>query len=612
MKQYNSDKINSNNHNFFSMISGVKQVIGLFLLIINLPLSSNVLVAFGHNQPYKTTETCYQQPTKSGDSITAFRFRSDFNSRLDKNTGWAAATNQAPNQTVDTPFRLRFEVESDTGTYRRQYSLQYKWNDDPWRYVEAHEFPYPSMETPPLSIVGCNAFYYGQAAGNLIPHSTLPANPGAGVSLAPTSPGWNPHPANGASAEWEWALVIRHWADGPEVVKDGDTFSIRMVDQRGLPLAGTYPSFTVSVPAKHLGGTFVETPARIGPFENSQGHLYFIMEPTETDNRFMMLKSTDYGDSWFEIDAENRPGKGDLEGVGAVMSPGGIIHMVHQKGQDVYYHAFATIDHSTKGDQWVTDSDLLADLEKPPVQTADIALRPDGSIVVVYGVGQNLHARIREANGKWLKAFPLDATKTIGLTSPSLICRPDGIVDIAYKSTDGKGWVRQLLKDNTLTSPQIFAYNLGTTEYETIAILPLIYLNDPGTTVIAFRQTDGYLYLCRRLQDNKWSEPFRASDRPVITNAVDSDQAGADAVSFEGKIYLSFISQDTRELYLSVITDFENAPSSTKVVSNIEGSWVRGQILMHQPNSPCYGIIYDSGSQGGSGFNRYISLPLER
>ncbi len=592
------------------MNSKVIQVIGLFFLMVYLKTSSEYLMALGDSQNFKSNENCCKQQDNSGDSITAFRFRSDYNSALNANTGWDAATNMAPNQTVDTPFRLRFEVESDTGTFRRQYSLQYKWNDNPWRYVEAHEFPYPSAATPPMSIIGCKAFFYGEAAGDLLDISALPSASGAGITLAPTTPGWIPRSPRGETAEFEWALVVRRWADGPELVKDGDIFSIRMVNHNGLPLPGQQPEFTVNVPTRHLGGTFVETPARIGPFENSQGHLYFIMEPTETDNRFMMLKSTDYGDSWFEVDAENRPAAGDLEGVGAVMSPEGIIHIVHQKGRDVYYHAFATTDNRKFNDHWITNSYLLTDKEKPPVQTADIALRPDGSLVVVYGVGTSLHLKIKEANGEWLKDSPLDSTTTNGLTSPSLICRPNGIVDIAYKSTNGKGWIRQLLKDNTLSSPKIFSNDLGTTEYETIAILPLLYLDDPGTTVIIFRQTDGYLYLSRSLADNNWSDPFRVSDRPVITNAVDSDQVGAEAVSFEGRIYIAFISQSTRELYLSVITDFEKRPTSTKAVSDIEGSWVRGLILKHQPDSPCYGIIYDAGSKGGSGFNRYICYPL--
>ncbi|MFW5656373.1 MAG: exo-alpha-sialidase [Bacteroidota bacterium] len=546
----------------------------------------------------------------SGDTVTAFRFRSDFDSRIDGNLGWSAPINEIPDQTVDTPFRLRFEIESDTSTLRRQYSLQYRWNDGQWCYVETHEFPYPSAATPPVSIVSCDAFFYGEAAGDLLAKSALPAASGAGISLAPTTPGWIPKYPHGETAEFEWALVVRRWADGPELVKDGDQFSIRMVDQKGLPLPGPQPEFIVKVPSKHLGGTFVETPSRIGPFEDSLGYLYFIMEPTETDPCFMMVKSIDHGKSWVEVDPENRPRANDLEGVGAVMSSEGIIHIVHQKSHDVYYHSFATADNQVYPDQWITDSYLIADTEKPPVQTADIALRPDGSIVTVYGAGPRLQLRIREKSGAWLKPVPLDPGNPNGLTSPSLICRPDGVVDIAYKSTDGKGWCRQLLPDNTFTKPQKFTDDLGTTENEAIAILPLVYLDAPGTTLAVFRQSDGYLYGSFRSKNNEWAKPFRISDRPVVTNAVDSDQPGADVVVYGDKIYIAFISQDDRDIYFSALTDFQTAPAATKIVPDINGSWVRGQILMHQPESPCYGIIYDAGSKGGSGYNKYLCQPL--
>ena len=47
-----------------------------------------------------------------------------------------------------------------------------------------------------------------------------------------------------------------------------------------------------------------------------------------------------------------------------------------------------------------------------------------------------------------------------------------------------------------------------------------------------------------------------------------------------------------------------------KVIQS-DGSWVRGNILYHQKSSPVYGIIYDAGSMGGSGYNRYIPFSLE-
>jgi hypothetical protein len=584
--------------------------------VITGMIFSVILFISGHCNDLKTKDLGRSHKIKnerhSTDIVTAFRVRSDFHSELDDNHNWKAAINEAPSQTVDAPFRIRFEVESDSTGYRRQYSLQYRWNDRPWTYMEAQEFPYPSAATPPASIVGCEAFFYGEEAENLISVSKLPGNPGAGIRLAPTTPGWIPEPKSGASAEWEWAVVVRRWSDGPKLVKDGDRFAMRMVDHLGQPLPGPVPEFTVRVPSGHLGGTFVETPAHIGPFENNQGHLYFIMEPTETDNRFMMVKSMDNGKSWFEVDPNNRPHANDLEGVGAVMSNDGIIHMVHQKSEEVYYHSFATAISSASelSDQWITDSYVIARTEKPPVQTTDITLRPDGSLVVVYGAGTRLQYNIREPDGTWRPSRFVDSANPNDLTSPSLICRPDGVVDLAYKSADGKGWCRQLMANNILTAPQMFSNDLGTSERESIAILPLAYAHGSKSTLVVFRQSDGYLYGSFKSPDNMCSKPFRISDRPVVTNAVDSDQAGADVVIFDDKICVVFIAQDSRDLYFTMMEDPQTVPSATRIVSGIHGSWVRGKILKKHPISPCYGIIYDAGSKGGSGYNKFIAHPL--
>lgn len=578
----------------------------LFTMLVSFLLTASVFLP--RQARAQSTETASAHST---DRVTAFRVRSDFDIDLDKDLGWATALNEAPSQTVDSPFRIRFEVESDTSFYRRQYSLQYRWNNKPWTYIEAQEFPYESAATPPVSIVSCEAFFFGKEAGDLIAVSKMPANPGAGISLAPTTPGWLPEPETGASAEWEWAMVIRRWADGPQLVKEGDRFSLRMVDHLGRPLAGPTPEFTVNVPKGHLGGTYVETPARIGPYENSDSDLYFIMEPTETDDVFMMVKSTDGGQSWFEEDPDNRPKVSDLEGVGSVMSDDGINHIVHQTSDGVYHHAFATSDHAEDKDQWIVDSHLITPHESPLTQTADIAIRPDGSLVAVFAAGNQLQYSIREPNGTWSKAVYLQQNDQVGYTNPSIVSLPDGIVDITYKSMDGKGWYRQLLPDNSLTKPKLFAQNLGTSMSENIAILPLVYLPEKETTIAVFRQSDGYLYLKHRSSNKSWSEPARVSDRPVVTNAVDSEQAGADMVAWEDQVIISFISEEDRDIYLTLISDFDQAPDAKLIVPGIDGSWVRGNILHHQQSSPVYGIIYDAGSKQGSGYNKYISFDLE-
>jgi hypothetical protein len=103
---------------------------------------------------------------------------------------------------------------------------------------------------------------------------------------------------------------------------------------------------------------------------------------------------------------------------------------------------------------------------------------------------------------------------------------------------------------------------------------------------------------------------MRVSDSPVVTNAVDSEQTGADVVVFNDQLIISWIAEENRNIYLTRITDFNAKPESKLMISDIDGSWVRGNVLYNQQNSPVYGIVYDAGSKGGSGFNRYISISL--
>lgn len=115
----------------------------------------------------------------------------------------------------------------------------------------------------------------------------------------------------------------------------------------------------LTVPDGHLGGTFVETPGRIGPWQAGNGDLYFIMEPSETDNRFMMMKSADGGKTWREVDGANRPETGDLESVDS-RQVGDSIHIIHQVTHSVRYHVFNTSDHPNEPDRWSVRDEVAA------------------------------------------------------------------------------------------------------------------------------------------------------------------------------------------------------------------------------------------------------------
>ena len=214
-------------------------------------------------------------------------------------------------------------------------------------------------------------------------------------------------------------------------------------------------------------------------------------------------------------------------------------------------------------------------------------------------------------NEEWSKAKTVNQKHPAGFTNPSIISLPDGTVDIFYKSLDGTGWHRQLLPGNSLSPPKQFASNLGTSESENIAILPAAYIPEREESVIVYRQSDGFLYMILKYPNNKWFEPTRISDKQVVINAVDSEQTGADMVVHKGRVIVSFITDANRDIYFSEMNGFDQSSKANLVVSGIDGSWIRGNILYHQQSSPVYGIIYDAGSKGGSGYNKYISLDLD-
>jgi len=298
---------------------------------------------------------------------TAFRVRSDIGAGLNANQGWAGPPNQAATLPVEAPFRLRFEVETPLDTpFIERFRLQYRRNDGRWRPVPAADFPYaPAEITPRVSVVSTSAYNHLADATDLLDGSTASYAGGKGMRLSGQGPAL---PDHGVQSEWEWPLVIRRYADGAVTNEAGDRFAFRLVDVTGRPLpAPATPEVTASVPPRLLGGTFPETPGRLGPWAASDGSLYFLMEPAESYNKLMTVKSTDGGQTWQEMDGARRPATGDLEGFASALHAG-TIHMLHQIDAGVLHHSFRTADHSRTPDAWAVRDDTVATPGAPPVQ----------------------------------------------------------------------------------------------------------------------------------------------------------------------------------------------------------------------------------------------------
>lgn len=459
--------------------------------------------------------------------------------------------------------------------------------------------------SPPVSIVSTDAYSHGEATRDLLRGATSRFEAGAGISLSEQTPSWN---ASNRHGEFEWPLVIRRFADRAVTTEDGDTFEFRMTDASGNAIRqSALPSLTLEVPDFHLGGTFVETPGRIGPWKAANGDLYFIMEPTESDNLFMVVKSNDGGRSWREVDGENRPETGDLESVDGQLVDG-TIHMVHQVTGATLHHAFRTSDHPTHPDTWAL-TDELATKVIARVQMASLVVRSDGSMVVFH-LGNTIGYAVRSPAGKWSDEIVIGGNDGVPhLAGPQAVLGADDQAHLGYYREDGTIWYRKLLSDGTLTDPHQLAIGADTTEDDFGSVLPLVYIPQTDTTVIIYRLADGTLWERRVTGDELPTAAVQVTARPVVRNAVDSQQAGADAVADGETVHVLFIDDADRNIYST--HDAGGWQSPTLEVDDIDGGWVRGSVYERPDGVKVYGYGYDSGSQGGAGFNRFAEKVLD-
>jgi hypothetical protein len=539
----------------------------------------------------------------------AYRVRADAGAELNADTGWAAAQNSAADLLYDQPFRLRVQVVAEAADSQGHLlGLQYRVGTGDWLPIGVAHFPYPDFATPMISVIAVQAYAHGDETERLLGTPETVWDDGFGLNASAWTPVWR---VLDEALEWEWPLVVRRFYDGPGFAEDGTQVQVRIVDGLGRAVAGQDPvSLSFAARPGHLGGTFVETPGRLGPYQSATGDLYFFIEPSETDNRFMAVVSSDGGFSWREQDGAGRPTADDLEGVASTRF-GNVIHIIHQQSEEVFYHAF---DMGPPA-RWLVNSESIATHGKPPTQYADLAARSDGSLVALYAGESRLFLQIRSSDGRWQAPAELDSEIGPVLSGPVLAAGPDDVISLAYTGRDGSGFVRHLLPDGSLSDRQLLSSQLGTRDIENGAIAPMVVIPDTGETVVIYRHDDGLLHERRLTRVGELTDPVQVSQFAVVTDAVDSEQVGADLVLHNDRLHLLFIEENSRAIYYTwrQVASTAAAPWSAPqvLVGNIDAGWVRGSVHVNQAGQPVYGFVYDAGSGGGSGFNTYMAIPLE-
>jgi hypothetical protein len=329
------------------------------------------------------------------------------------------------------------------------------------------------------------------------------------------------------------------------------------------------------------------------------------MEPAESSNLFMMIKSSDGGKSWREVDGENRPATDDLEAVdGQIVN--GSIEIIHQVTEAAFRHVFRTSGHPTHPDTWALTDEPIAS-EESMSQAAALVLRKDGSRVAFY-VGETLRYSVQSPDGHWGPSQIIDSGDAPFLASPQAILGSDSILHLAYYAGDGTIWYRQFDSDNTLSPATLVADGVGTEEAAYGSVLPLVYLPDSDTLVIAYQLADLRIWERRVHSGGELGRPTRITDRSVVREAADSQQPGADLIKVGSHVCLLYIEDQTGEIYSA--TDRADWKSPQLRVPNVDGNWIRGSAFENPDGSFSIRFIYDAGSGGGAGLNRYGEFTL--
>lgn len=539
-----------------------------------------------------------------GSSQSAFRIRSGDTEGLNSDTGWAAATNTPATADMERVFRIRFEV-SQSSSATGVYELRYRRNGGAWIEPPAVVDDSAARAVAEVEAWSSRQYVHGDPTTNLLVGSTLPFVPGAGLETSTSSS----RSLSSQHTEFEWAVKIRKFHEGG-VNQAGDTFEFRVVRSDGTALA-TYAApavVTLVHPPGLIGGTYIENPQRIGPFRDGNGNLYTVVEPTEFDPQMMMLKSTDGGRTWNEVDRTTRPVTRDLESVD-IRQAGDLLHIAHHPGGRAVYHTFRMSSSPSAPDTWAIRDELVDSGFSETEQAIALEVLSDGRVTIFYSGASAISFRTRAVAGGWTPRRSVDTqtgswhwvTTVRADAGPNL----DRIHVFAFNESSTSAFHYTLAPNGVLSARTLVA-SLASGSANRQPILPPVFWHDgQDRVIVAYKKADDHLY-SRVLTGSTFGVETTASDQPVDKNRGASRQPAADLVRNAGTAHLLYGDSTTFDLWR------DQAPVSTggwatdvEVLDNVRVNWVRGNVFTHTAvngGATVYGFVYEDHDATPAGF----------
>lgn len=551
-----------------------------------------------------------------------WRIRSGDTVGLNVDSGWAADENIGATIGTGQLFRIRFKVRDSTGDYAVSVAVKLQVNDGAG-WVDADIFD--GSATPAILVLDSAQYTHGDATSTELLTSTTTYVNGEGLDTSITS--GSVAAGNSQETEFEYCMMAMGFYDGPSQNQDSDTLTFRLVESGGTVFGGTYnnPTITISETAGYIGGTHVETPGRIGPFCDGNGNLYYIIENAETDNNFVMIKSTDGGDTWREVDGSNRPTETDLESVDAVQR-GTAIYILHHSGSNVVHHLFNTSDAVSNPDTWVTTDETVHGSISYYDQFCAIERREFGAyagdLVAFYhrddAGDERISYKVKPNGGSWGSEQNLDSTASTDFRGVMCvkeagsdkihICYKDATnLDIFHKSLDDDGTLsaRETITTDSPISP---TGNCGMTE-----MIAWLDGSDEKAMVCYVDHSESKLKSRVITNDGSPATEAAASDNTVAQDQGTSRQPVASLALYGTTALLLYADNTTRDLYRDENANDGGWGTDAEETDGLDLDYIRGMVFTHSAGNggdTVLGYVYEDGGSGHTGFIWYAERVL--
>ena len=566
---------------------------------------------------------------------------------INQDSDWAAAidvdaTLDMINLDGGCLFGLRFEAEEiSSGSKTITPKIQYRVNAGTWTdlsdvgTIDNYNDPGLSDSINNVIVVNKATITDGAATTNILS--------GSGTSFVAGTGEHNTVAAsitlNNQHTEIEWRVLIRNRYTTRQESVTGDEYEFRMVESDNTILGGTYviPKITINIPAGYMGGTGIETSQERSFIVIPDGTMYSCLEEGEQNAEFTMMKSIDGGDTWLQQD-DTEDLSADMESLSMVYDDTNKVIHVMKIGASAQYYQYATKDHATVPDTWITanGTEIEASVDSNN-QSCDIILRGSNIYVFFPDLSSTDQVWYRKkadlTTGSFGARVSIDTSGgSTDFTGVSAVLGPNSdLIHIFY--TDYSNFVLYHVSLNTSdvlgtrhTCDGADPIKQGTSAEHGMTNAISWYNGSVEKAMVGYLDEVGdFLFTVTVEEDGTPDAPQNASN----SVSVESNPAGVASkqpiatlgIDLSNNLIYAFYVEDTDlDLWLSTSDDGAAYTGHAEVQAAFFQS-ARGQVFSHSAGNggdKVFGYIWDTGydqdataRSGYSGTNRYDEYFIE-